>query len=57
MDASLDKLEGEYEEKMERHRESIEQTNIIKHTPTADTPGAILSLPESHALFSEVHII
>ena len=55
VDASLDKLEGDYEVQMERTKEKINNT-IVKHTPKADTPGAVLSLPDSHRLHEEVSV-
>ena len=55
VDASLDKLEGDYEVQMERTKEKINNT-IVKHTPMADTPGAVLSLPDSHRLHEEVSV-
>lgn len=54
MDASLDKLDSEADTQYERNREMLSNKNIVKHTPTADTPGATLSLPSSHRLTQEV---
>jgi collagen type IV alpha-3-binding protein len=52
VDATLDKLESEVETKMERNREDM--SDIIRHTPTANTPGSVVSLPSENALYAEV---
>lgn len=52
VDASLDKLESEADSQFERNREITR--NIIRHTPTANTPGSVLTLPADHRLHEEV---
>lgn len=52
VDASMDKLEIETESQLERAREL--SRNIIHHKPTANTPGAALSLHSDSRLWVEV---
>lgn len=52
VDATLDKLESEADSQFERNRPHF--GTIIRHTPTANTPGSTLSLPSDHRLFAEV---
>lgn len=52
VDASLDKLESEADSEYERNRPHF--GTIIRHTPTANTPGSMLSLQSHHRLYAEV---
>lgn len=52
VDASLDKLESEADTQFERTREITK--NIVRHTPTANTPGSVLTLPSTHRFTQEV---